>query len=302
MLNHVINKTYFMFTIENEYLAVDIIQKGAELQRIYNKKMFLEYLWNGDPAFWGKRSPVLFPIVGSLKNNTYFYENKPYQLSRHGFAREMDFTVTDQSASSITFTLVRNDTMLEKYPFHFKFDIIYTLTDNQLQVTYRVVNKGEINEKLYFSVGGHPAFRLPLLTGTTYNDYFLEFNRIETVGRWPISTEGLIGEGPTMILEEESRLPLDKSLFYSDAIVLKNLKSDKVKLVCGKDGELFEFDFTGFPYLGIWAAKDADFVCIEPWCGIADSVHTNQQLVDKEGIIALDSTDQYERTWKLTLF
>ncbi len=291
-----------MFTIENEYLAVDIIQKGAELQRIYNKKIFLEYLWNGDPAFWSKRSPVLFPIVGSLKNNTYFYENRSYQLSRHGFAREMDFTVTDQSASSITFTLVRNDTMLEKYPFHFKFDIINTITANQLHVTYRVVNKGEVNEKLYFSVGGHPAFRLPLLTGTNYNDYFLEFNRIETVGRWPITPEGLIGDGPTMILQEENRLPLDKSLFYSDAIVLKNLKSDKVKLVCGKDGELFEFDFTGFPYLGIWAAKDADFVCIEPWCGIADSVHTNQQLIDKEGIIALDSTDQFERTWKLTLF
>lgn len=291
-----------MFTIENEYLAVDIIQKGAELQRIYNKKIFLEYLWNGDPAFWSKRSPVLFPIVGSLKNNTYFYENKSYQLSRHGFAREMDFTVTDQSASSITFTLVRNDAMLEKYPFQFKFDIIYAISANQLHVTYRVVNKGEVNEKLYFSVGGHPAFRLPLLTGTNYNDYFLEFNRIETVGRWPITPEGLIGDGPTMIMQEENRLPLDKSLFYSDAIVLKNLKSDKVKLVCGKDGELFEFDFTGFPYLGIWAAKDADFVCIEPWCGIADSVHASQQLTDKEGIIALDSTDQFERTWKLTLF
>ena len=291
-----------MFTIENEYLEVDIIQKGAELQRIYNKKIFLEYLWNGDPAFWSKRSPVLFPIVGSLKNNTYFYENKSYQLSRHGFAREMDFTVTDQSASSITFTLVRNDAMLEKYPFHFKFDIIYAINANQLHVTYRVVNKGEVNEKLYFSVGGHPAFRLPLLTGTNYNDYFLEFNRIETVGRWPITPKGLIGDGPTMIMQEENRLPLDKSLFYSDAIVLKNLKSDKVKLVCGKDGELFEFDFTGFPYLGIWAAKDADFVCIEPWCGIADSVHASQQLTDKEGIIALDSTDQFERTWKVTLF
>lgn len=291
-----------MFTIENEFLKIDILEKGAELQSIYNKKLFLEYMWNGDPAFWGKRSPVLFPIVGSLKNDTYYYENKSYRLGRHGFARDMDFTVTDQSGSTITFTLVRDDAMLEKYPFQFKFDIIYTIVDNQLQVTYRIVNKGEVNQRLYFSVGGHPAFKLPLLTGTAYTDYYLEFNKVENAGRWPITKDGLIKDHPVPLMENTQRLPLDKQLFYTDAIVFKDLVSDKVKLVCDKAGALFEFDFTGFPYLGIWAAKEADFVCIEPWCGIADSEHTNQQLVDKEGINVLDSTDQFERTWKLTVY
>ena len=290
-----------MFTIENEFLKIDILEKGAELQSIYNKKIFLEYMWDGDPAFWNKRSPVLFPIIGSLKNNTYYYEGKPYHLGRHGFGRDMDFAVTDQSPSSITFTLVRNDTILEKYPFQFKLDIIYSIVENQLQVTYRVVNKGEINQKLYFSIGGHPAFKLPLLTGTAYSDYYLEFNKVENVGRWPITADGLIGDHPTTVLSNSQQLRLEKALFYTDAIVFKDLKSSKVKLVCDKAGEVFEFDFTGFPYLGIWAAKNADFVCIEPWCGIADSVHSNQQLVDKEGINVLDSTDQFERTWKLTI-
>ena len=291
-----------MFTIENEYLKIEIDARGAELQGIYNKKNGLEYMWSGDPAFWGKKSPVLFPIVGSLKNDTYYFEKKAYQLSRHGFAREMDFTVTDQTASSITFTLTRQDVTFEKYPFQFRLDIVYSIQHNQLQVMYRIVNKGDINQKMYFSVGGHPAFKLPLLPATVYTDYYLEFNKTENVGRWPISKEGLIETRSIPLLNNTSVLPLAKELFYADAIVLKQLRSDKVKLVCNTAGELFEFDFTGFPYLGIWAARDADFVCIEPWCGIADSVNTNQQLTEKEGINMLDSTDQFERSWKVTVY
>ncbi|MGZ8516809.1 MAG: aldose 1-epimerase family protein, partial [Chitinophagaceae bacterium] len=261
-----------------------------------------EYMWSGDAAYWGKKSPVLFPIIGSLKNDTYYFENRAYQLGRHGFARDMNFAVTDQTASSITFTLTRNDTTFEKYPFQFRFDIIYSLKNNQLQVTYRVVNKGEINQKLYFSVGGHPAFKLPVLPGTNYTDYYLEFNKTENADRWLITKEGLIEDLSTPLLNNTQKLPLSKELFYIDAVVFKQLRSDKVKLVSGTKDEIFEFDFAGFPYLGIWAAKDADFVCIEPWCGIADSVTSNQQLIEKEGINALDSTDQFERSWKLTVY
>ncbi len=290
-----------MFTLENEYLKIEINSKGAELNSIYNKKKNIEYMWSGDPAFWGKKSPVLFPIIGSLKNDTYYFENKAYQLSRHGFAREMEFEVTNQNASAITFTLIRSNATLEKYPFQFKFDIIYSIKDKQLQVTYRVVNKGDISQKLYFSVGGHPAFKLPVLPATSYTDYWLEFNKKENAGRWPISDEGLIKEQPIPLMTDTNRLPLAKDLFYTDAIVFKKLNSTSVKLVSGQSGEIFDFDFTGFPYLGIWAAKGADFVCIEPWCGIADSVNSNQQLTEKEGINMLDSTDQFERSWKLTL-
>lgn len=291
-----------MFTIENEYLKIEIYSKGAELQSVYNKKRSMEYMWSGDPAYWSKKSPVLFPIIGSLKNDTYYFENKAYQLSRHGFARDMDFAVTAQTPASITFTLARNDATFEKYPFQFRFDIIYSIKNNQLQVTYRVVNKGEINQKLYFSVGGHPAFKLPVLPGTDYNDYYLEFNKTENAGRWLISKEGLIETRATPLLNNTQKLPLAKELFYTDAIVFKQLRSDKVKLVSTTKEEIFEFDFAGFPYLGIWAAKDADFVCIEPWCGIADSVTSNQQLIEKEGINSLDSTDQFERNWKLTVY
>lgn len=290
-----------MYKIENETLKIDIDAKGAELRSVYNKKKSLEYMWSADPAFWSKKSPVLFPIVGSLKDNTYYFENKAYQLTRHGFARDMDFAVTDQTPSSITFTLTRSDATYALYPFQFRFDIIYSVKDNQLVVTYRIVNKGEIHQKLYFSVGGHPAFKLPLFPGTTYTDYYLEFNKTENAGRWLISKEGLIETGSIALLNNTQKLPLKKELFYRDAIVLKQLRSNKVKLMASKE-DVFEFDFTGFPYLGIWAVKDADFICIEPWCGIADSVNSNQQLIEKEGINILDSTDQFERSWKLTVY
>ena len=218
-----------MFTLENEYLKIEINAKGAELNSIYNKKKDIEYMWSGDPAFWGKKSPVLFPIIGSLKNDTYYFENKAYQMGRHGFARDMEFEVTNQNASAITFTLIRNNVTLEKYPFQFKFDIIYSIKDKKLQVAYRVVNKGDINQKLYFSVGGHPAFKLPVLPGTDYTDYWLEFNKKENAGRWPISAEGLIKEQPIPLMTDSHRLPLVKELFYTDAIVLKKLNSTNAK-------------------------------------------------------------------------
>lgn len=290
-----------MYLLENDFLKIEIASLGAELQSIFSKKHGMEFMWDAGPA-WPKKSPVLFPIIGSLKDQTYYYQGKPYHLNRHGFAREMDFAVTDQTSNLVCFTLSPPGKVFEIYPFKFRFDVIYTLQDKQLAVTYRVVNKGNAGEKLYFSVGGHPAFKLPVLPGTEYTDYKLLFNKTENTGRWPITSDGLIADGPVTILNNSKALRLAKELFFTDAIVLKDLNSTRVKLNSEKAGDLFEFDFTGFPYLGIWAAKNADFVCIEPWCGIADSVHSNQQITDKEGINVLDSTEQFERTWKLTIF
>jgi galactose mutarotase-like enzyme len=289
-----------MFTIENTQLSVAIDPKGAELQSIYNKVLHVEYMWSGDPAFWGKRSPVLFPIIGALKENTYYFNEKAYQLDRHGFAREMDFAVTAQTDSTITFTLESNKVTLVKYPFAFRFDIKYELNENSLKTTYSVSNTGQ--STLYFSVGGHPAFKLPLVAETDYNDYYLEFNNPEYAGRWPISKDGLIETTPVEVFNQSNKLPLSKELFQKDALVFKGLSSNSVVLKCDKNTHGLTFDFTGFPYLGIWAAKNADFVCIEPWCGIADNVNADQQLVNKEGIQSLQPAKNFERTWSVTVF
>jgi galactose mutarotase-like enzyme len=275
-----------MFTIENEHLKIVIKAKGAE--------------WNGDPLFWGKKSPVLFPIVGTLKNDKFYFLQKAYQLSRHGFARDREFTVTEQTSSAITFTLESNEATLEHFPFQFRFDIIYNIHENKLDVLYKVTNTGIA--PMYFSVGGHPAFKIPLSTGNEYNDYYLEFNEFENSGRWPISKEGLIEMNPVPFLNNSKQVPLTKELFYKDALVFKNLRSTKVKLLSDKSSHGFEFDFTGFPFLGIWAAKNADFVCIEPWCGIADTVNTSQQLPEKEGINYLEPKKNFMRHWSVTIF
>ena len=289
-----------MYSLSNSILTVSISAKGAELQSILHKGNGLEYMWSGDPAFWGKKSPVLFPIVGGLKNNTYQYKGKSYSLGRHGFARERDFIVTKQSENSITFTLKADDESLQVYPFDFRFSLIYTLDQNKITVTYLVENKG--NERMYFSVGAHPAFAVPLTAGTDYTDFYLSFNHIEGSGKWPLSADGLIKKMPDAFLINTRRLPLTKELFYGDALVFKDLVSDSISILCDKTAHGLCVSYDNFPFMGIWSAKNADFVCIEPWCGIADSEDASGDITEKEGIHSLAPTEQFRRSWSIEVF
>jgi galactose mutarotase-like enzyme len=277
-------------------LKIDIAAKGAELQSVYNLKQQLEYLWGGDPAFWTKHSPVLFPFVGQLKNDTYFYMGKTYHSGRHGFARDKDFVTEHAEQTRATFLLVSNEETKKIYPFDFEFRIHYSIEAAVLTVIYDVLNTG--GETMYFSVGGHPAFRVPLAANTVYSDYYLAFEHLETISRMALQN-GLIGE-PVPFLHYEKHLPLSYELFNNDAIVLKGLKSGKVLLKSDKTDHGLCFDFEGFPYLGIWAAKGADFVCIEPWHGIADSIHHNCELEEKEGIIKSEPGHRWQDSWQIS--
>ncbi len=287
-------------TLENEHIQVKIRRKGAELYSVISKETELEYMWNGDPAFWAKTSPVLFPIVGTLKDDTYFYDGESYSLTRHGFARDAIFGVTDKKQDGVTFTLASTDSTMEKYPFEFEFQLEYKLVENLLEVTYYVKNEGD--NKMYFSVGGHPAFKVPLTGNSTYEDYYLHFDSMENAGRWPITAEGLIKDKPVSLIENSSTLRLTRALFQEDALVFKNLKSDIISIKSGLHSHGLDFYFEGFPYLGIWAAKNADFVCIEPWYGIADTVTHDQQLPSKEGIVSLPTKELWSRTWKVRFY
>jgi galactose mutarotase-like enzyme len=290
-----------MYTIENEQLKATIQAKGAELVSLLHKQHGLDYMWGADPAFWAKRSPVLFPIVGTLKGNTYYFKERPYHMPRHGFARDREFTVVKEEPHSVTFSLQSDAETLKLYPFHFEFQLIYAVNGPELSVTYRLENREE-DEALLFSVGGHPAFKVPLEAGAVYSDYRLVFNKTEQAGRWPISPDGLIEKEPRPLLENSTVLPLTKELFQKDALVLKHLHSDSVTLLSDKTARGLQFHFGGFHYLGLWAAPGADFLCIEPWCGIADSVDANQQIQDKEGIIALPVGKTFEATWRVRAF
>lgn len=289
-----------MITLENENIKIAVKTKGAELDSLFSKVTNLEYLWSGDAKFWNKKSPILFPIVGQLKQNTYFYKNKAYILTRHGFARDMEFTITAQSDQSATFTLTNDENTLRNFPFPFILDVIYSLDADILHVKYRVTNNGSDN--MFFSIGAHPAFRVPLDKKRQYDDYYFEFEQIEDGYRWQISNEGLIEPNTVPFLINTNRLPITKELFRNDAIVFKYLNSRKVTLKSNKSKHGVEVSYPGFPFIGLWAAPGADFVCIEPWCGVADSTTSKQELINKEGINLLTPSQVFERTWSVKLF
>ena len=286
--------------LESDILKVEVVSKGAELQSIFNKTSGIEYLWNGNPAFWAKRSPVLFPIIGNLKKDSYTYQGKSYHLPRHGFARDMDFVVEKESLKEIVFLLSNNAETKLNYPFDFEFRIRYQLRGDELSTEYMVSNSG--TGILLFSVGGHPAFRLPLAANTVFSDYYLKFDEIENLPRWPISKEGLLLPQPIPVLTDSNRLNLSKSLFYQDALVFKYPASTEISILSSKTTHGIRFQMGEFPFLGIWSAKDADFICIEPWCGIADAVNSNQQLEQKEGIEKLSPGKIFSRQWHVKVF
>ena len=288
-----------MFTIESALVKATIDPKGAELTSLVHKEYGLDYMWSGDPAFWGKHSPVLFPIVGTLKSNAFIYKDQSYALPRHGFARDQQFAVESHSTDTIIFLIRNNEASSKVFPFSFEFRIRYTVLDNNLAVTYEVTNASK--EDLYFSVGGHPAFKVPLTAGTGYEDYYLQFDKVEDAPRWMISPDGLIETTSQPLLQHTDRLPLTKELFQKDALVFKSLKSSRISIKSDKTERGLTMDFPGFPFFGIWAAKNADFVCLEPWCGIADGVDTNQQLTGKEGINKLVAKEVFTRTWTVSL-
>jgi galactose mutarotase-like enzyme len=286
-----------MIILENEHLIASFSAKGAELQSLKSKVSNTEYIWGADPKFWAKHSPVLFPIVGALKDNKYVYQDQSYELSRHGFAREQDFEVEPVNATEVVFTLRESEDTLALYPFQFSLSLRYVLSDKGLTCSYEVHNPAD--QDLLFSVGGHPAFATPV-NGLTYTDYKLTFNA-DTELQYHKVVNNLIADETLVLPLENQQLQLKHELFYNDALVFKALKSDKITLSNNVNNAGLEFSFPDFPYFGIWAAKDADFVCLEPWCGIADGVNRNQELRDKEGIIALAPKQSWQRAWTVKI-
>jgi galactose mutarotase-like enzyme len=286
-----------MIQIKSDQLAITISEKGAELQSI--KSNGLEYLWQADPKYWSKHSPVLFPIIGELKDGTYIFENKEYHLPRHGFARDHVFEAKQISETSAIFTLKSSADTLSVYPFQFIFQLQYEIKQQTLYCSYIIQNLNEGD--MYFSVGGHPAFRVPLDEKLKYADYSLAFNKETSLKRF-LLYNGLTNDKTEDVALDDKELHLKSSLFYNDAIVLKHLSSDQIELFSDKDPHGLKFSFEGFPYFGIWAAKDAPFVCLEPWCGIADNIHHNHQLTSKEGINQLAAGASWKRTWNVELY
>ncbi len=284
-------------TIQNHTLSISVKHHGAELCSL--KRGDTEYMWQGDPAHWVRQSPVLFPIIGELKSDEFYFKGKNYGMKRHGLARNLPFTLLEQTDNSLIFSLKSNEATLENYPFPFELQINYKLTDSQLTVGYTVINSND--ETIYFSIGGHPAFNVPLNISEKRSDYQLVFNKPENALTQQL-TDGLRNGVTKLILDNENTIDITDDLFEEDALVFHNLNSTSVSIQKGNTKKL-TFDFTGFPYLGIWSSsRTAPFVCIEPWCGVADHISHNQQIAEKEGIVTLAGQSVFERSYSITVY
>jgi galactose mutarotase-like enzyme len=277
-----------IFSIENEYLSVSIHKRGAELCSFRSKKSGTEFMWNGDPTVWGSYAPVLFPIIGCLKDNEFFHRGKRGTVPKHGFIRNNEeLIVTQINESTVEFSFKYSKKTLENYPFMFEFKVRYQLVGPSLEVHHSIQNHSA-TDPLYYSVGGHPAFRCPFHENEMYEDYYLEFEQEETVETWEVTKDGLIDTTTKPLLDCQRNLSLYPKIFQNDALILKTLKSRSVRLRSKNHSTYLQVEFDDFNYLGLWAKPNAPFICIEPWLGISDSVNTTKELTEKEGILSLE--------------
>lgn len=279
--------------LENKNLSISINTKGAELNSFKNQLVNKEYIWEGNPEFWGKHSPILFPIVGGLKNDSYYYNDKKYNLSRHGFARDFEFDIIEKNDLSVTFSLKENDETLHKYPFHFELQIKYVLTENKLVIIYHIKNNSKA--EMPFNIGAHPAFALP----KNFTNYSLEFEKQEELITHELENNLFSGTTRTIALDK-ANLPLNYSLFEKDALVFKTLESKSVKIL--ENGNPFlKVNYEDFSSLGIWTVKNASFICIEPWIGFADEASSNGNLFDKKNIQILEENSSFEVSFSIEI-
>lgn len=282
-----------MEILKNQKLEIKIDKLGAQLTSIKDKEN-IEYLWTANEKYWARHAPILFPIVGKVKDNKYKIDNKEYNLNQHGFARDSEFEILKNEDDILIYRLKYNEESLKKYPYKFELLIEYKLIDNKLQIKYKVNNLDD--KKIYFSIGAHPGFNCPLLEGEKFEDYYLEFDKKENLKRKMVDNKlGLYTGEYKEFMEEQKIINLNRELFIDDAIVFKDFDSNKISLKNNKNQKIISMNFEGFKYLGIWTkTDDAPFICIEPWYGCADQIDFVGEFKDKEGIIALDKKQEFE--------
>ncbi|MGE9975542.1 aldose 1-epimerase family protein [Coprococcus catus] len=269
------------FQIRNESLTLEIDAHGAEMKSLIDNCSGQEYLWCGDAAYWGRTSPVLFPLVGNYREKQSCFDGKWYSLSQHGFARDMDFELVSEKGDEIWFALEDSPETLEKYPFGFRLELGYRLQGRAVEVLWKVTNKND--REMYFSIGGHPAFNCPLREGEKQTDYRIGFDTCEPLTASVLDENGTVSERTKVLELTDGMLQITDSLFDEDALIVEHDQAHKVALYTPEGEKYLEVKFEA-PLFGIWspAGKHAPFVCIEPWYGRSDRADFGQKLEERE--------------------
>lgn len=289
--------------IENEKLCVKIEDIGAELVSIYDKENQREVLWQGNPVHWSRQAPVLFPNVGKHFHMQYRIGGKTYPSGQHGFARDMEFCCTKETPTSVTHVLKSTEKTLEIYPFAFTFEITQSIQGGELTVEWKVINENQ--ETMYFTIGGHPAFNVPVIEGTTYDQYALYFPNKESLSYLLIAEDGsgTILTDPVYTMKlKDGVYPIDLHTFDKDALVFDGNQFDRVGLLLPDGKPYLEMKAEGFPNFGIWAAPSAPFVCLEPWMGRCDDYGYEGDLTEKKDINVLPEGKTFQKSYTITVF
>ncbi|WPQ67239.1 aldose 1-epimerase family protein [Weissella paramesenteroides] len=289
--------------LENENIIVKISEMGAELTSVKRRGSGMEYMWTADPNFWGRHAPNLFPIVGRLKGDRYKYRDKTYFMTQHGFARDNEFDLVEKTSTMARLRLVDTEETQSIYPFHFQFDIIFRLTDqDMLGITYVVTNTD--THDIYFSVGGHPGFRVPLEAGDKFTDYYVNVDPKRKYARSKLVGPYLDNNLDTTF-NSDIPLRLRYDDYKDDAIILR-LDGNPVSIILAKlrESHGITMHVQDAKYLGIWTpyGKDAPFVCLEPWWGIADTVDADGLINHKYAINSLAPAQTFTGSYSLSFF
>ncbi|MBQ8137768.1 MAG: aldose 1-epimerase family protein [Clostridia bacterium] len=288
--------------LENEYLKVEVADHGAELTSLYDKRLGAELLWQADPAYWGRHAPVLFPFVGKVNGGTYRYHGKTYAMGQHGFARDMDFACVYADGTKCVHRLTETAETLAVYPFRFQLDITHALEKNTLRVTWDVTNPSDA--PMYFSIGGHPAFRCPVLEGEKRSDYAVRFGskREMTYTLIDPETSGLDVTKPYALSIPEKGLALTADMFDRDALVFDGGQVEEASIVAPDGTPRVTMRCPGFPSFGLWSKPfcEAPYVCLEPWFGRVDDLGFAGALPEKTYEQYVPAGETFTRGYTIT--
>lgn len=278
---------FMLYFLENDVLKIAVDSHGAELSSIFNKAENKELLWQGNPEFWGRKSPVLFPVVGKYKNGKTTYNGEEYALGQHGFARDSEFTLIEETKTRLVFQLTSNEETLTKYPFQFQLICSFELKNNKIIVGWYIENID--NKKIYFSIGAHPAFYCKKgETVLSMNGNNLQYNLINPDGLYTSPKYDI-----------KNSFVLHDNVFDNDALIIENSNVNEISLI-DNDKKYLTVKFDA-PLFGIWspAKKNAPFVCIEPWFGRCDAEDFNGDITEREWSNSLEANDNWYKEYEI---
>ena len=287
------------YQVANEIIKLVVSDHGAEMQSI--TKDGHEYLWSGDAKYWKEHAPVLFPYVGRFTDGKYTLNGTEYEMGIHGFAKRNEFTVIRQEDNKLVFELRDNEETRKEYPCAFVLTVTYELKGNMIAIEYKVNNPSD--ERMFFGIGAHPGFSVPLEVELSFEDYYLEFSRNSRPYRIGMSeTCFLNGKDSEYELAGGNRINLKHDLFDNDAIVLKDI-ADEVTIGSDKGSRKVTVSYPDFPYIGFWHApkKDAPYVCVEPWVSLPSRQGIVEEFMDKCDMVRLDAHKEYSNKWSIKI-